>query len=354
MAATATLRARPPSASRPANSAKTSAAGTRQPAFINGGERGKRRAESLHGTPRGGGPVHPGRKSINWATLGFMAAIHGLAVIALLPQFWSWQAIVTFLVLYWITACLGVTIGYHRLLSHRSFRVPHWLERFFATCGAISCQQGPLDWVGLHRHHHKFSDTDVDHHTSLKGLWWSHMGWMFEDIPAMQAVPRLTGDLAKDPYYRWLNNNFLLLQVPLAALLFWIGTATGAGGWALVLWGIPLRLVLVYHCTWLVNSVTHYWGDAPHNSGDSSRNNAWVAALTFGEGWHNNHHAFPHSARHGFGRQIDLTWMHIQLMHALGLATQVRLPAAANPNSRRSPRQAKALSAKALAAKAVA
>ena len=354
MAATATLRARPPSASRPANSAKTSAAGTRQPAFINGGERGKRRAESLHGTPRGGGPVHPGRKSINWATLGFMAAIHGLAVIALLPQFWSWQAIVTFLVLYWITACLGVTIGYHRLLSHRSFRVPHWLERFFATCGAISCQQGPLDWVGLHRHHHKFSDTDVDHHTSLKGLWWSHMGWMFEDIPAMQAVPRLTGDLAKDPYYRWLNNNFLLLQVPLAALLFWIGTATGAGGWALVLWGIPLRLVLVYHCTWLVNSVTHYWGDAPHNSGDSSRNNAWVAALTFGEGWHNNHHAFPHSARHGFGRQIDLTWMHIQLMHALGLATQVRLPAAANPNSRRSPRQAKALSAKAQAAKAVA
>ena len=354
MAATATLRARPPSASRPANSAKTSAAGTRQPAFINGGERGKRRAESLHGTPRGGGPVHPGRKSINWATLGFMAAIHGLAVIALLPQFWSWQAIVTFLVLYWITACLGVTIGYHRLLSHRSFRVPHWLERFFATCGAISCQQGPLDWVGLHRHHHKFSDTDVDHHTSLKGLWWSHMGWMFEDIPAMQAVPRLTGDLAKDPYYRWLNNNFLLLQVPLAALLFWIGTATGAGGWALVLWGIPLRLVLVYHCTWLVNSVTHYWGDAPHNSGDSSRNNAWVAALTFGEGWHNNHHAFPHSARHGFGRQIDLTWMHIQLMHALGLATQVRLPAAANPNSRRSPKQAKALSTKAQAAKAVA
>ena len=314
-----------------ANPGRPASASTRQPAFINGGERGQRRAESLHGTPGGGGPVHPGRQGINWATLGFMAAIHGLAVIALLPQFWSWQAIVTFLVLYWITACLGVTIGYHRLLSHRSFRVPHWLERFFATCGAISCQQGPLDWVGLHRHHHKFSDTDVDHHTSLKGLWWSHMGWMFEDIPAMKAVPQLTGDLAKDPYYRWLNNNFLLLQVPLAALLFWIGTATGAGGWALVLWGIPLRLVLVYHCTWLVNSVTHYWGDAPHNSGDSSRNNAWVAALTFGEGWHNNHHAFPHSARHGFGHQIDLTWMHIQLMHALGLATQVRLPAAANP-----------------------
>ena len=349
MAATTTLRVRPPSASRPADRAKKSAAGTRQPAFINGGDRGRLRAESLHGNPGGSSPVDPGRKSINWATLGFMAAIHVLALIAVLPQFWSWQAIATFVVLYWITACLGVTIGYHRLLSHRSFRVPHWLERFFATCGAISCQQGPIDWVGLHRHHHKFSDTDVDHHTSLKGLWWSHMGWMFEDIPAMKAVPRLTGDLAKDPYYRWLNNNFLLLQVPLAGLLFWIGTVTGAGGWALVLWGIPLRLVLVYHCTWLVNSATHYWGDAPHNSGDSSRNNAWVAALTFGEGWHNNHHAFPHSARHGFGRQIDLTWMHIRLMHALGLATQVRLPAAANPNGRRRPSQGAPGSKKAVA-----
>ena len=327
-----------------ANPARPASAGTRQSASINGGERGKRRAESLHRNPHGSSPVHPGPKGpkdLNWATLGFMAAVHGLAVVALLPQFWSWQAIVTLLVLYWLTACLGVTIGYHRLLSHRSFRVPQWLERVFATCGAISCQQGPIDWVGLHRHHHKFSDTDVDHHTSLKGLWWSHMGWMFEDIPAMKAVPQLTGDLAKDPYYRWLNNNFLLLQVPLAGLLFWIGTATGAGGWALVLWGIPLRLMLVYHCTWLVNSATHYWGDAPHNSGDSSRNNAWVAALTFGEGWHNNHHAFPHSARHGFGPQIDLTWMHIRLMHALGLATQVRLPAAANPNGRRRQNQAK-------------
>ena len=130
-----------------ANPVRPASAGTRRPAFINGGEGGKRRAEALHGNPSGGGPDDPGRKSVNWATLGFMAAIHGLALIALLPQFWSWQAIVTVLVLYWVTACLGVTIGYHRLLSHRSFRVPHWLERFFATCGAISCQQGPLDWV---------------------------------------------------------------------------------------------------------------------------------------------------------------------------------------------------------------
>ena len=164
-----------------------------------------------------------------------------------------------------------MTIGYHRLLCHRSFRLPQWLERFFATCGALSCQHGPIDWVGLHRHHHKFSDTDADHHNSHRGFWWSHMGWMFEEIPAMAAVPRLSGDLARDPYYVWLNTWFLLLQLPLGALLYWIGTATGAGGWALVLWGIPLRLVLVYHVTWLVNSATHCWGEAVHESGDKSR-----------------------------------------------------------------------------------
>jgi len=317
---------------RPA--AGPAARGTRQPAFINGGANGILRAEALH-RPRRGEPGPKMKRGTRWTTIGFMVAIHVLAVVALLPRFWSVPAVASLLVLYWVTACLGVTIGYHRLLSHRSFRLPRWAERFFATCGALSCQHGPIDWVGLHRHHHKFSDTDVDHHTSLKGFWWSHMGWMFTTIPAMGAVPRLTGDLAKDPYYRWLNHNFLLLQLPLAALLFWIGTVTGAGGWALVLWGIPLRLVLVYHCTWLVNSATHLWGETPHASGDGSRNNPWVAALTFGEGWHNNHHAFPHSARHGFGRQIDLTWQHIRLMRRMGLATQVRLPRAAAPGARR-------------------
>lgn len=287
------------------------------------------RAQALH-RPRRGEPIPSSPPGRRWGTIGFMIVIHLLALVALLPQFWSVPAVTSMLVLYWVTGCLGVTLGYHRLLAHRALRLPQWLERFFATCGALSCQHGPIDWVGLHRHHHKFSDTDADHHNSHKGFWWSHMGWMMEEIPAMAAVPRLTGDLARDPYYRWLNTNFLLLQVPLGLLLFWIGTVTGAGGWAMVLWGIPLRLVVLYHCTWLVNSATHCWGSIAHVSGDKSRNNPWVAALTFGEGWHNNHHAFPHSARHGFGpRQFDLTWQHIRLLKALGLATQVRLPKAA-------------------------
>ncbi|WP_216919991.1 fatty acid desaturase [Synechococcus sp. CCAP 1479/9] len=311
----------------------TKARHTRRPAAINQGPDSLVRARALH-EPRRGEPRGVSPKGTRWGTIGFMVVIHILAVVALLPRFWSLEAVGALLVMYWVTACLGVTIGYHRLLSHRSFRVPQWLERFFATCGALSCQHGPIDWVGLHRHHHKFSDTEADHHDSNKGFWWSHMAWMFEEIPAMAAVPRLTGDLATDPYYRWLNHSFLLLQVPLGLLLFWIGSVTGAGGWALVLWGIPLRLVIVYQCTWLVNSATHMWGESVHDSGDKSKNNPWVAALTFGEGWHNNHHAYPHSARHGFGpRQFDLTWQHIRLMRALGLATRVRLPRAAAPTN---------------------
>jgi len=306
---------------------------TRVPAAITAAAQAPARAAALH-RPRRGEPAQAPRRGRRWGTLAFMVAVHLLAALALLPRFWSLPALATLLVLYWVTACLGVTIGYHRLLSHRSFRVPRWLERFFATCGALSCQHGPIDWVGLHRHHHKFSDTEADHHDSNRGFWWAHMGWMFAEIPALAAVPRITGDLARDPYYRWLNTWFLALQLLLAGLLFWIGTVVGAGGWALVLWGIPLRLVLVYHCTWLVNSATHCWGQVRHASGDNSRNNPWVAALTFGEGWHNNHHAFPHSARHGFGpRQLDLTWQHIRLLRFLGLAAQVRLPRAGHTSS---------------------
>ncbi len=230
---------------------------------------------------------YPPRLHKTWGTIVFMVAIHILSLVAIQPKFWSLPAVTSLLFFYWVTACLGVTLGYHRLLSHRSFVVPRWLERFFATCGAISCQHGPIDWVGLHRHHHSFSDTEVDHHNSKKGFWWSHMGWMFKDVEALKAVPKLSADLIKDPYYRFLNKYFLFLQIPIGLSLYAIGQKLGV----------------------------------------ASKNNAWVAALTFGEGWHNNHHAFPNSAKQGlFKGQIDITWEHIKILAKFGFAKKVKLP----------------------------
>ena len=255
-----------------------------------------------------------------------MATLHILAILALLPPFRSAAALVTLAVLYWVTGCLGVTIGYHRLLAHRSFRVPRWLGRLLAICGTLSCQHGPIDWVGLHRHHHCHADTASDHHNSARGFWWSHMGWMLRDVPAMAQVPSFTRDLQKDPWLRWLNRNFLLLQLALAGALFLLGEALAVGGWSLVLWGIPLRLVLVYHVTWLVNSATHTFGYRRFASQDRATNCWWVAVLSFGEGWHNNHHAFPYSARQGLQWfEFDLSWHHIRILQVLGLATRVRL-----------------------------
>lgn len=271
-------------------------------------------------------PVVPHRLCTSWATVGFMVVLHVLALVALLPRFWSPTAVLVLLVLYWLTACIGVTLGYHRLLAHRSFQVPPLLEAWITTCGALSAQHGPIEWAGLHRHHHLHSDDPADHHNSHLGFWWSHLIWMLKEVPAKAQVQRLTPDLQGNGYYQWLNRNFLLLQLPLAVVLWWLGTVTGAGGLALVLWGIPLRLVLVYHATWMVNSATHRWGYVSHPSGDNSRNNAWVALLTFGEGWHNNHHAYPSSARMGFRWwELDLTWWHIVLLNRLGLARRIRL-----------------------------
>ena len=249
-----------------------------------------------------------------------MLVMHVLAGVALLPQFWSGGSVATLFILYWVTACLGVTLGYHRLLAHKSFQLPKWLARFFATCGALSAEYGPITWVGLHRQHHKHSDKALDPHNSKRGLVWSHIGWMFFRVPGEKRVRRYAGDLRKDPYYVWLDKWFIVLQILLGFLLYTLG------GWAFVLWGIPLRLVLVYHVTWLVNSANHKWGRRNYETEDNSTNNKWVAALTFGEGWHNNHHAFPSSAKQGLlPGQIDVTWYHIVLLERLGLAKNVRI-----------------------------
>ena len=259
-------------------------------------------------------------------TTGFMVVIHVLATVALLPRFWSWQGLVAFGVLYWMTV-LGVTLGLHRLMAHRSFEVPGWLEKVLVMMGSLAAQSGPIDWVALHRHHHRFSDQPNDHHDAGRGLWWSHSEWMLHDIPALKEKHRYAGDLLRDRFYVWLDRWFLVLQIPLGLALYWYGESAGVhgGGVGLVLWAIPLRLAVVYHVTWLVNSATHAFGYRNFNSPDLSRNCWWVAVLSFGEGWHNNHHAYPDSARHGLRWfEFDITWMHIRLLRRLGLTRKVR------------------------------
>ncbi|PSB06992.1 acyl-CoA desaturase [filamentous cyanobacterium CCP2] len=257
---------------------------------------------------------------IEWANALFMPALHVAALLALLPSNFSWGAVALTIFLHWLTAGLGITLGWHRLLTHRSFQTPKWLEYFFVFCGTLAMQGGPIWWVGLHRHHHLHSDQDVDHHDANKGFWWSHMGWMFHKVPADKEIPRFTKDIADDRFYQFLDKHFFLIQVAFAILIYLIA------GWSYVVWAVFLRLVLVYHTTWLVNSATHTFGYRTYDSEDLSTNCWWVALLSYGEGWHNNHHAYQYSARHGMKWwEIDMTWMTIRLLQILGLARKVRL-----------------------------
>jgi sn-1 stearoyl-lipid 9-desaturase len=257
---------------------------------------------------------------LDWTMIIALVIFHLGAVCAFLPGLFSWQGVGVALLLHWITGGLGITLGWHRLLSHRSFQTPKWLEYFLAFCGTLALQGGIIWWVGLHRHHHLHSDEDVDHHDSKKGFLWSHVRWMCFEIPAESDIPRFTKDIADDPFYQFLNNYFFPLQVVLGVILYAIG------GWSFVFWGVFVRLVVVYHCTWLVNSATHKFGYRTFETTDNSTNCWWVALTTYGEGWHNNHHAYQYSARHGMKWwELDITWITIQVLQFLGLATKVKL-----------------------------
>jgi sn-1 stearoyl-lipid 9-desaturase len=257
---------------------------------------------------------------LDWTMIIALVIFHIGAICAFSPGLFTWQAVGVALLLHWITGGLGITLGWHRLLSHRSFQTPKWLEYFLAFCGTLALQGGIIWWVGLHRHHHLHSDEDVDHHDSKKGFLWSHVRWMCFEIPAESDIPRFTRDIADDPFYQFLNTYFFPLQVVLGVILYAIG------GWPFVFWGVFARLVIVYHCTWLVNSATHKYGYRTFETTDNSTNCWWVALTTYGEGWHNNHHAYQYSARHGMKWwEIDITWMTIQLLQLLGLATKVKL-----------------------------
>ncbi|XP_065866171.1 palmitoyl-monogalactosyldiacylglycerol delta-7 desaturase, chloroplastic-like [Euphorbia lathyris] len=269
------------------------------------------------------GNIFLGRKwtSMDIATAGIVLAIHLLSLFA--PFHFNWSAFGIAFGLYVVTGLLGITLSYHRNLCHRSFKLPKWLEYLFAYCGVHALQGSPIDWVSTHRYHHLFCDSERDPHSPTEGFWYSHMSWLFDtnSITERCGGTNNVGDLEKQPFYKFIKNTYILHPIALGILLY------ALGGLPFLVWGMGVRITWVYHITWLVNSACHVWGNQSWNTGDLSRNNWWVGVLAFGEGWHNNHHAFEYSARHGLEWwQIDMTWYFVTFLQAIGLATDVKLP----------------------------
>lgn len=265
-------------------------------------------------------------QGVNWWVTGWMAVMH----IGAIAAFWyfTWQALVAFLVLHWVTSCLGVTLGYHRLLTHGSLIVPRPVKYFFSICGMLSAEGSPLMWVATHRKHHVHSDGDEDPHSPNHGFWWSHMLWFgpSESNEATQALyRRWAPDLYKDPVQRFFDRTFIMYPLLLGVVLYGIGEYFFQAGVSFVLWGLCARMVAAYHSTWFVNSATHVWGYRNYETTDRSRNLWWVAIISYGEGWHNNHHAHQRLARHGHRWwEFDVTYQVIRALKFLGLARKVQ------------------------------
>jgi len=195
------------------------------------------------------------KRGIRWGNMIFLLIAHVAAIAALF--FFSWPALITAVVLYWVGGSLGIGMGWHRLLTHRGYKVPKLVEYFLATCGALALEGGPIEWVTTHRIHHFHTDRDGDPHTPRDGGWWAHIGWVVRGSSHAHdkaVVARYAPDLIKDRYYVWLDQYFYVPTILLGVALF------ALGGWGVMLWGISLRVTLALHATWLVNSTTHMWG----------------------------------------------------------------------------------------------
>jgi stearoyl-CoA desaturase (delta-9 desaturase) len=238
--------------------------------------------------------------------------------------FWSftWTNLLVAFALYWVGGGLGISAGYHRLHTHRGYKTHKWFEYFLAICGTLTLEGGPIFWVATHRLHHQYSDQPEDPHTPRVSGFWAHIGWILFGESHHNDTARMSRyapDLAKDPFYRWLTTYH---WVPLTVLGF---SLLAIGGWGLVNWAIFLRVVVGLHSTYLVNSATHMWGRRRFATSDDSRNLMWVALVTFGEGWHNNHHAHPVSSRHGLAwYEFDPTWLLLKGLRAAGVVWNVQ------------------------------
>ena len=270
---------------------------------------------------------------VNWITAIAMTIFHIGAIAALF--FFSWTNLAAAVVMYFFAINVGIGMAYHRLLTHRGYRTPKWVEYFLTTCGTLALEGGPIFWVATHRVHHQNSDHEGDPHTPHDGTWWAHAGWIISGR-SLHSETALLGryapDLTRDPVHVWLSKYHWLPLTIAGFLQLALGAALAApghrmiGAISMVLWGTFLRVTLGLHATWLVNSATHLWGKRRFETRDDSRNNWWVAILTGGEGWHNNYHAHPVSARHGLAwYEFDINYYGIWLLEKVGLAKKVQI-----------------------------
>ena len=255
-------------------------------------------------------------------------------------QLWAdllrWSDIAVFLILYTLTG-LGVTVGFHRLLTHRSFATGKALRAILGVLGSAAIEGPVISWVADHRKHHAFADQEGDPHSphvdhgggwsgAIKGLWHAHVGWLFIHTHRGAKV-RYAPDLMKDPVIRFVDRTFLVWAIGGLGVAFGLGYLIGGSfyaGLTGLLWGGGVRMLVVHHVTYSINSLCHFFGRRDYATPDQSRNLVWLAPFTFGESWHNNHHAFPTSAAHGLRkREIDFSAMVIRGLESAGLAWDV-------------------------------
>lgn len=245
--------------------------------------------------------------------LPFVATLY--AIVMLWQQYVTALDLVLMLVFY-VVSGLGITVGFHRLLTHKSFETSPVVKGLLLITGTMAVEGDPISWASAHIQHHAHSDKENDPHSPMEGLWHAHIGWMFNHKSRTAIYGKW---LYKDPVIVWVSRTWLIW----VALGFVIPFAIG--GWSGLLWGGLVRVFLTHHITWSVNSICHTFGNRPYNTADASRNNWLVGLLAFGEGWHNNHHAFPRSAFHGLRWwQIDISAYLIRAMEALGLVWNVQ------------------------------
>jgi len=288
-------------------------------------------------------PASVNTRRIVWRYAGAVGLYHLVALLALLPWFFSWTGLLAGVLGITVFGTLGINLCYHRLLTHRGLRCPRWFEHTLATLGVCCLQDTPARWVAVHRRHHQHADEQPDPHSPLVSFFWGHVGWMLvenTDLRRLGIFDRYAKDILRDRYYRWLERGF---AYPGIILLSWLAFfAGGLGGgllagdsWAaaaqlgasVLVWGVFARTVAVWHITWSVNSLAHLWGYRSFDTGEDSRNNLFVALISGGEGWHNNHHADPRSASHGRDwREPDQTYLLVRAFASLGLVRDVVVP----------------------------